>query len=259
MEAIQTHNSQYVSTHQCYGLNIDLKLHNTYLRKLSTQFSISNRTLTQLLCRSAGAISSSADIPHWGRLQGLTWYQCLTAGWGEGADEAWGHPTDIGLSTPHLLSLAASCGVNHKFLEAASHLQQAQPQLRGSTHSVPCHSGPGHRLMTGSALFRTPGWQLPTHLVLHLSNTAQAQSRAAHSNSICAFEPKPVITATDSTSSPGGLWSVSRFQWCTIPARYANLAGPCHFEAGFSQEHSKAAPGAAEFQGTYLCCWNSLL
>lgn len=51
MEAIQTHNPQYVSTHQCYGLNIDLKLHNTYLKKLSTQFSISNRTLTQLLCR----------------------------------------------------------------------------------------------------------------------------------------------------------------------------------------------------------------
>lgn len=40
-----------------------------------------------------------------------------------------------------------------------------------------------------------------------------------------------------------------------FPARYANLEGPCHFEAGFSQEHSKAAAGAAEFQSTYLGCW----
>lgn len=93
----------------------------------------------------------------------------------------------------------------------APHLQQAQPQLRGSsTYAVPCHPRV-QTGVTGSALFRTPGWQLPTHLVSHPSNTAWAQSRAAHSNSICAFEPKPVITATDSSSSPGGLWSYPDF------------------------------------------------
>lgn len=80
-----------------------------------------------------------------------------------------------------------------------------------------------------------------------LLNTQEPKQRStAHSDSIHAFEPKPVITATNSNSSPewnlfysqirscfntGGLWSVSRFQHLTNPARYANLASSHHFEA----------------------------
>lgn len=129
------------STHQCYGLNIDLKLCNAYLRKLSTQFSISNSTLTQLLCRSAGAGSTTADILHWGthvvpKCYCRMGWRCR---WGlRPASRRW-----------PFFSLAASCGVNHKFQEAAPHLEQAQPQLRGSTHAVLCRPGPRHRLMTG--------------------------------------------------------------------------------------------------------------
>lgn len=176
------------STHQCYGLNIDLKLHNAYLGKLSTQFSISNSTLTQLLCRRAGAVSTPADILHWGILQRLTWYQGLTAGWGEGADEAWGWPADIGLSRPHGL-----CS-----------------QLWGSTHTLPCHPSPGHRLMRGSALFRSPGWKLPTHLVSHLSNTAQSTE----------------LTATASVP-------LSPVQWSQLQIAAAHLGG-CDLYPDFS-------------------------
>lgn len=213
------------STHQSYGLNIDLKLYNAYLGKLSTQFSISNSTLTQLLCRRAGAVSTPADILHWGRLQGLA-------------------------------SSLLQDGVKGQMRSEAGQQILASPGLSGAALML-SHS----RAQTDDRISSVQDSRLNfPHTWSHILPTLlRAQSRAAHSNSICAFEPRPVITATDSSSSPGGLWSVSRFQWCTVHARYANLAGPCHFEAGFSQEHSKAAPGAAEFQSTYLHCWNSLL
>lgn len=225
------------STHQSYGLTIDLKLYNAYLGKLPTQFSISNSTLTQLLCRRAGAVSTPADILHWGRLQGLT-SSLLQDGVKEQMRPKAGQQI---LASPGPWALQPAVG-QHSCCPLSFLLSHSRAQTDDRISSV-----------QDSRLSFPHTWShiLPTLL--------RAQSRAAHSNSICAFEPRPVITATDSSSSPGGLWSVSRFQWCTVHARYANLAGPCHFEAGFSQEHSKAAPGAAEFQSTYLHCWNSLL
>lgn len=225
------------STHQCYGLNIDLKIHNAYLGKLPTQFSISHSTLTQLLCRRAGVVSSPANILHWDRRQGL---KCVLVQ-DEVKVQMRPEASQPIFACPGPMGFALCCS-----------------QLRGSTHA--CHPSPGHRLVTGSALSGLQADSFP-HTWSHVLPTLlRAQSWAAHSNSICAFEPRPVITATDSSSPPGGvLWSISRFQRCAIHARYANLAGPCHFEAGFSQEHSEAAPGAAEFQSTYLHCWNRLI
>lgn len=179
--------------------------------------------------------------------------QCLKWRRGECAERAQGQPANVGTSG----FLAG--GMTYKFLEADPHLQVAQPQQR--QHSCcPCHPDPRHRLMTEISSVQDCRQQLPMHLVSATSwqpsNAAQhtgarAQISTAHRDSIHAFEPEPVITPTDSSSSHegppkhfnspwtnrhlfysqmisffsvGGLWSVSRFQWRANPARYANLA-----------------------------------
>lgn len=241
------------STHQCYGLNIDLKLHNAYLRKLSTQFSISNSTLTQLLCRSAGAVSTTADILQWGRLQGLIWSQCLTAGWGEGADEAWGQPADVGLFSP---------------------LQPAGGWITSSKRQP--HTFSRHSPSWGAALMLslvtlaqgTSWWQDQLCSGLQAGSSPYTWSHVLPTLLECRAK---LLTATASVPLSPSQWSqlqiaAAHLEGCDPYPDFsgaltppANLAGSCHFEAGFSQEHSNAAPGAAEFQRTFLCCWNILL
>lgn len=78
--------------------------------------------------------------------------QCLTAGWGEGcrwslrlASRCW--PLQAPLAC---CLLQPAAGMANRFPEAAPHIQVAQPQLMGSTHTVPCHPDPRYRLMTGT-------------------------------------------------------------------------------------------------------------
>lgn len=172
------------STHQSYGLNIDLKLYNAYLGKLSTQFSISNSTLTQLLCRRAGAVSTPADILHWGRLQGLA-------------------------------SSLLQDGVKGQMRSEAGQQILASPGLWALQPAVGQHSCcpiPGHRLMTGSALFRTPGW------TSHTPGLTSFQH--------CSEHRAGLLTATASVPlSPG--------QWSQLQIAAAHLGG-CDLYPDFS-------------------------
>lgn len=118
---------------------------------------------------------------------------------------------------------------------------------------------------------------------------ARAQISTAHSDSIRAFEPEPVITPLDSSSSHEGppkhfnspcinndiCFIAKRYPTSMLEAcdQYPDFSGsltlpgmltyqaPVILKQAFVRNtitHSNTLPGAAEYPALHFCCWNSL-